>query len=137
MLDALFNEEVSLRRLTGKRDGHGKPELAVVTDGPDSDVPAYIECYIERRRRSVRLMTATSMVIDATLIYNKDAQDAQILENDLVVTSLLAVETYRVSSLDEQAQVGDGTNYGRLGLTLIRRGVEPNSNKPSEVDGTD
>jgi len=79
MLDALFNETVTLRRLSGARDGHGKPAYVEVRDGVNGEgAPVFIECYIERRRRTSRLLDRTDREIDATLLYNVSTAPAQL-----------------------------------------------------------
>jgi hypothetical protein len=128
MLDALFNEVISVRRLTGARDGHGKPTYAEVSDGT---APYFIDCYIERRRRTARDVRGTVRDVDATLIYNVSTAPFELHDDDLLVT--LGGEAFKAVLTESLTAALSGETYGRFGLEKTRFPVEPDSNPPHEV----
>lgn len=131
MLGALFNDEVSVRRLTGARDGHGKPTLKVMTE-EGTDVPFFVRCYVERRRTMARTAQGGTKVVDAQLVYNADDAPLRILEDDLLVVRTSG-ETFRVTSLDEQKAVTNGRTFVKLGLARTKAPVAGDAASPDEV----
>lgn len=131
MMDALFQDYVSVRRLAGTRDGHGKPTLKVMTE-EGSDAPIFVKCFIERRRVMARTSAGGTKSVDAQLVYNPGRAALRIVEDDLVVVRSTG-ETYRVSSLDEQTAVTDGSQYARLALARTKAPVAADAASPEEV----
>lgn len=139
MLDILFNDNVSVRRVTGARDGHGKAALQVLTEqtqDPDNesatDAPLFIECFIDRRRRLNRSTRENIKRVDATLYYNAGEAPVRLLDDDLVVVESTG-ETFRVESLHEQVSGVEGTEYAIVGLVRNKTTVVPNAAGSEDV----
>ncbi|RPH70121.1 hypothetical protein EHM76_06735 [bacterium] len=136
MLDALFNDSVSVRRLSGQRDGHGKPTYKVVvekdTNGDDTDVPVFIDCFIDRRRRVSRSLNESVKSVDATLQYNVGEAATRLAEQDLIVVESTG-ETFRVETLHEQVSSAEGSEYAVVTLVRIKAPVAPNTASSSDV----
>lgn len=131
MLDILFNDEVTVRRLAGPRDGHGKAALITVCEA-DSDVPLYLECFIDRTRKNVRTSAQMTKSVDAILIYNVGDSPTRLVEEDLLKLDSTG-ETYRVDFIIEQISSVEGSEYGRLGLARVKAAVAPNMQKADET----
>lgn len=135
MLNVLFNDMFSLRRLSGQRDGHGAPSYKTVvevdTAGHDTDVPLYGECYVDRRRVVARSIGESMKTVDATLYYSPSGE-LRIKETDLVVVESTG-ETYRVDTLREQQSAVEGSEYATVGLTRVKTPVQPNAAASDDV----
>jgi hypothetical protein len=83
MLDALFRETVTLRRLAvGTRQTDGAAGYEIVVD--DAEVPVQIRCRIERRRRRLITKEGVELEGDATMVLKRPAS-IEISEEDVVV----------------------------------------------------
>lgn len=119
MLDALFNDAVTIRRLAGPRDGHGKATLMEVKD-ETGETPAIVECYVDRRRRNVRTFRDSSKSVDATLLYNVSlSAPIRLRDEDLVVLESTG-ETYKVDSMQETTSNAEGSEYAQVALTRVK-----------------
>jgi len=136
MLDVLFNDLVTVRRLAGPRDGHGKPTLKVMvevdTEGKETDVPLYVDCFIDRTRRVQRTVSQTNRNVDATLLYNVSLSPVRLREDDLISLDSTD-ETYRVGEIVEQISAVEGSEYARLTLVRTKAPITPNAQRESET----
>lgn len=136
MLDIEFDDAFSIRRLAGGRDGHGMPTYKTIvevdTNGDDTDVPIYIECYVDRRSRVSRSLQQSGKTVDATMYYNATDETVRARETDLLVLKKSG-ETFRVENIHEQTSIGDGSVYAVVGLTRVKTPIAPNSTPPDEV----
>jgi len=139
MLDVLFNDSVTVRRLSGQRDGHGKATLVVITEQvldpaneSATDAPLFVECYIDRRRRMTRTTRESQKSVDATLYYNKGEAPVTLLDEDIIVVESTG-ETYKVDTIHDQGSSVEGSEYGLVGLTRTKAPVTPNAASSEEV----
>lgn len=130
MLDTLFNDKFSIRRLTGHRDGHGKPTYATVveqdSEGDDTDVPVFVDCFLDRRRTLGRGLTESTKSVDATLQYNITDSEIRLKDTDLLVMDSTG-ETYRIENIREQVSNVEGSEYALVALGRVKTAVSPNS----------
>lgn len=131
MLDALFDEEITVRRLAGPRDGHGKPTLVTVCE-PDSDVPLFVDCFIDRHVRNVRTVNDGTKAVDATLQYNAGEAPVKLRDADLVHLAATG-ETFRVETLHEQSSAVEGSEYAFVGLLRVKTAVAADAQRSAEA----
>lgn len=136
MLDVMFDDWFTVRRLTGQRDVHGKPAYKVIVEKDsseqDTDVPIYYSCFIDRRRTVGRGVTESTKSVDVTMYYNPDATEPRLIEEDLIVLES-TLETYRVSDIREQRSAVEGSEYAVVGLVRVKTPVIPNSTPRKET----
>lgn len=138
LLDALFNDRVTIRRLSGVRDGHGKPTLVTVcektTKGEPTDVPIYVDCFVDRSRSMSRTVQQSTKLVDGTLYYNRSEtpKDAIIRDEDLVVLESTG-ETYKATNVHEQNSAVEGSEYGVISLARVKFPVAKNAATSEEV----
>ena len=130
MLDVEYNDQVSVRRLAGPRDGHGKPTLVTLvekdTEGKDTDVPLYVECFITRRRSVQRSAQGATKTVDATLLYTVDDSPVVLRDEDLIIVESSG-ETFKVSSISELTAAFDGVKRATVFLARTKFPVAPNA----------
>lgn len=136
MLDIVFDDQFSVRRLSGQRDGHGKPEYSTLVEkdsgGNDTDVPRFIECFVDRRSRAARSLTENTKTVDATIYYNCDEAFSKVIETDLLVLESTG-ETFRVADIHEQKSIVEGSTYALVNVTRVKTPVARNSATPDDV----
>lgn len=112
MLDAIFDETVTLRRAQ-KRGVKGDVTFAEVLDGTGGPLP--IPCKIERRRKRTYTKDGQTGEVDGTLICRRTSEDfPEIALEDLLVTK--TGEAFKVASLDEDLALFSTDKYLKIGL---------------------
>ncbi len=137
MLDLIYNDQFSIRRLAGVRDSHGEPSFATVvetdTNGDNTDVPVFIECYVDRRKRGSRAIRENTKSVDVTLYYTVSDVPAHRLRDEDLIVLQSSGETFRVDSIHEQVSSVEGSEYATVGISRVKTPVAPNAATPDDV----
>lgn len=123
MLDALYDEKVTLRRPSA-RDSRNKSEYVQVLDEGGGAIE--ISCRIERNARRVFNTDGVELVVDATMAYRADLSP-ELKTEDIIVTK--SKETFKVLRSSKAKQLFSKVSYGRAELALTRTQV------PEDVHG--
>ncbi|HEV3029637.1 MAG TPA: hypothetical protein VG457_18815 [Planctomycetota bacterium] len=128
MLDALFDEQVSVRRVQGM-DVKGQITFVELLDSGGE--PLLLDCKIQRRRRRIYNKQGTELEIDGTMMTRRYRSNAVLLQpEDLVVTFNKDIgqnEAFKIVTVDEDQGLLD--KY--LRITLIRTNLPVPSDLPT------
>lgn len=119
MLEALYNETVTLRRATA-RDGRNEVTWAQVTD--ETGGALRLRGRLSRRARRIFGTDVSSQESDAQFVY-KVGDSPELRDEDLIVTS--RGEVWKILSIDREAHLGTGIEWGRASLRRHAREVPP------------